>query len=234
MHHRELGAGLILVAVLLIGAAAETTHAEELIVYTANQEFLSRIYLLRMDGSVERFFEYDFYHFVDTEVVGGELYVADAFAPRVYRVDVATGDLDVIIDDWSLYYFYGLAWDGTYFYVDEWDLNRYTIDGHYSGRASFDETVYGSAHDGTYLWTLDDEHPVRCWDISQWPAVTALPENDFPAPSPNCRGLWFDGTHFWTAESGDAIGHMREAGRADGAVRARALSPGAGRASCRR
>ncbi|MBD3235595.1 MAG: hypothetical protein GF330_02695 [Candidatus Eisenbacteria bacterium] len=194
-------------ALLFVGGAAVAAFAD-LIAFTANQEFLSRIYLLRMDGSVERFYEYEFYRFVDTAVVDGELYVAEAFAPRVYRVDVATGDLEVIVDDWSLYYFYGLAWDGDYFYVDEWDLNRYTRDGTFDGRASFDETVYGSTFDGEYLWTLDDEHPLRCWDISQWPEITPRPENDFAPPSSDCRGLWFDGTHFWTAESGEAIGRI--------------------------
>jgi hypothetical protein len=47
--------------------------------------------------------------------VDGQLYVAEAFAPRVYKVDPATGDLQVFIDDWSLYYFYDVAFDGTYF-----------------------------------------------------------------------------------------------------------------------
>jgi len=60
-------------------------------------------------------------------VVNNELYVAEAFAPRVLKVNLETGELDVIIDDWSLYYFYDLAFDGTYFYVTEWDLNRYDI-----------------------------------------------------------------------------------------------------------
>ncbi len=35
--------------------------------------------------------------------------------------------------------------------------------------------------------------------------ITEVPENTFNAPSVNCRGLWFDGTYFWTAESIDSI-----------------------------
>jgi len=82
------------------------------------------------------------------EVVNNELYAVDAFAPRLYKVDIETGDLEVIIDDWSLFYFYDVAFDGTYFYVTEWDLNRYDINGVKNGTAPFDEDVFGSAWDG--------------------------------------------------------------------------------------
>ncbi len=156
-----------------------------------------------MDGSVHHYFDYEFYRFCDMVVVDGELYAAEAFAPRVLKVDLETGDLDVIVDDWSLYYFYGLAFDGTYFYVDEWDLNRYEIDGTKDGTASFAEAVYGSAWDGSYLWTLGDENVVKCWDVSGWPAVVRVAENDFTPPTPACRGLSFEGEAFWSAESID-------------------------------
>ncbi len=173
----------------------------DIIVFTANQGWLSRIYILDMNGYVLNYFEYEFYHFVDTEVVNNELYVSEGFAPRVYKVDVFTGDLDVIVDDWSLYYFYGLAFDGAYFYVDEWDLNRYDINGDKDSTASFDEDVFGSTWNGEYYWTLDDSNLVKCWDISNWPSINQVTENNFIPPSPNCRGLWFDGEYFWTAES---------------------------------
>jgi len=50
---------------------------------------------------------------ISLEIVDGELYAAEAFAPRLERVNLQTGDLEGIIDDWSLYYFYDVAWDGT-------------------------------------------------------------------------------------------------------------------------
>ncbi|UCG53352.1 MAG: T9SS type A sorting domain-containing protein [Candidatus Latescibacterota bacterium] len=184
----------------------ETTHADDVMIFTANQEFLSRIYVLDTAGNVVDFHQYDFYRFVGMEVVEGELYVAEAFAPRVYKVDPETGDLDVFIDDWSLFYFYDVAFDGTYFYVDEWDLNRYDINGDYAGTASFDEDVLGCAWDGEYFWTLDDTNLIKCWDLSGWPSVTAVPDNNFTPPSPQCRGLYFDGEYFWSAESGDTPG----------------------------
>ncbi len=148
--------------------------------------------------------EYEFYRFTDMEVVGNELYVAEAFAPRLYKVDPLTGDLDVIIDDWSLYYFYDVAFDGTHFYVTEWNLNKYDIDGNKIGTASFDEDVMGSAYDGTYYWTLNDAGEMKCWDLATWPDLTEITGNAFSAPSANCRGLWFDGSFFWTAESLDS------------------------------
>jgi hypothetical protein len=188
----------LLLLALLIPAGSP---AREHIIFTANQEFLSRIYVLTMDGSVERYFEYDFYRWCDMEVVDGELYVAEAFAPRVYRVDIETGDLEVVVDDWSLYYFYGLAFDGEFLYVDEWDLNRYTLDGVKDGTAGFEGDVFGCAWDGDYLWTLDDTGVAQCWDIAGWPSVAHVSGNDMTVPSAACRGLFFDGEYFWSAES---------------------------------
>ncbi len=104
-----------------------TSYAEDIIVYTAHQNFDSRIYLLQMNGSVITFHEYSFYFFADLEVVNNEVYVVEAFAPRAYKVDLTTGNLDLVIDDWSLFYFYDLTFDGTYFYVTERDINRYDI-----------------------------------------------------------------------------------------------------------
>jgi hypothetical protein len=195
---------------VVFGPASPAAENEQIIVYTANQDFMSRIYLLRMDGSVITYFHYDPYRFVDLEVVDNELYAAEAFAPRVLKVDLYTGDLEVIVDDWWLYYFYGLAFDGMYWYLDEWDLNRYEFDGTKAGTAPFDEEVMGSAWDGSCLWTLNHEQNlVKCWDVSQWPSVSELPGNRFSPPTAACRGLWFDGESFWTAESIDgALGHI--------------------------
>jgi len=194
--------------VLIVFVLNIYSQSNDAIIFTANQDFLSRIYILKMDGTVHNYFQYDFFRFVDMEVVDNELYACDAFAPRMYKVDPATGDLDLIIDDWSLFYFYGLAFDGTYFYVDEWDLNRYDMNGTYNGTASFNEAVYGSAWDGNYLWTLGDENIVKCWDLSTWPTMTAIPDSNFLPPSDSCRGLWYDGEYFWSAESGATIGKI--------------------------
>jgi hypothetical protein len=197
---------LLLVLPLVVCAATipSPTRAEDVMVYTAHQEWPSRIYVLNLDGTVRDYFEYDFYRLVDVTVVDHEVYVVDAFAPRLYKVDLVTGDLDVVVDDWSLFYFYGVACDGTYFYIDEWDLNRYDLEGHYMGRASCDEYVLGSTWDGSYYWTINDTNEMKCWDISGWPAIVELPENAIAPPTPACRGLWFDGEYFWTAESRDA------------------------------
>lgn len=192
-------------SIAIAATAPASPYPEDVIVYTAHQEWLSRIYVLRMDGSAITFFEYSFYYFADLEVVNNEAYAAEAFAPRVYKVDLSTGDLDLVIDDWSLYYFYDLAFDDTYFYLTEWDLNRYDINGNKDGSASFDESVFGGAWDGSYYWTLTDESQIKCWDVSGWPTVAEVPQNSFSPPTPNCRGLWFDGEYFWTAESIDGM-----------------------------
>ncbi len=183
-------------------------YGEDVIVYTAHQSWLSRIYILDMNGAVIKYFEYSFYYFADLEVVDNEVYVAEAFAPRVYKVDLQTGDLDLIIDDWSLYYFYDLAFDGTHFYLTEWSLNRYDINGNWQGSTSFDD-VFGGAWDGSFYWTLTDEAEIKCWDITLWPNLFEITTNNFAPPSADCRGLWFDGEYFWTAESVDgALGKI--------------------------
>lgn len=215
MHARLLLSTLFILLAML-AALAEAQHVlrpdrsmppgryvGEMIVYTAHQDWMSRVYLLRMDGSVIGYFHYDYYFLADTEVVNNEVYIAEAFAPRGLKLDLDTGDLQVIIDDWSLYYFYDLAFDDTYFYVTEWDLNRYDIDGNKDGMASFDEDVYGGAWDGVYYWTLTDEAVIKCWDISAWPTLVELPANAFAPPTPACCGLWFDGRYFWSAENID-------------------------------
>jgi len=183
--------------------------SEEVMVFTANQYFLSRIYTLTPSGSILDYFEYENYHFCDLTVVNNELYAAEAFAPRVLKVDLDTGDLEVIVDDWSLFYFYDIAFDGTYFYVTEWDLNRYDVNGVKNGTASFDEDVFGSAWDGQYLYMLNDNNQIKCWDVSLWPNLIEITANNFSPPSDACRGLWFDGTYFWSAESiEDNLGYM--------------------------
>jgi len=188
---------------------SNVSYDEDIIVYTAHQNFDSRIYLLDMSGSLITYYEYINYRLVDLEVVNNEVYVSDAFIPCVYKVDIYTGNLELIFHDTWLYYFYGLAFDGAYFYVDEWDLNRYDMNGDKYGTTSFDESVMGGAWDGDYYWTLDEGNLVKCWDISSWPNVTELPSNAFVPPSSYCRGLWFDGQYFWTAECvDDVLGHI--------------------------
>ncbi len=183
----------------------DNPYLQDIIIYAAHQDWLSRIYIIDMDGNVLNYFEYDFYYFCDLELVNGEIYAAEAFAPRVYKIDIETGELEVFIDDWSLYYFYDVAFDGEYFYVTEWDLNRYDINGDKDGTASFDADAMGGAWDGEYYWTTDDTGQITCWDISNWQSITEVPENNFAAPTSSCRGLWYDGTYFWSAESKDQI-----------------------------
>ena len=53
---------------------------------------MSRIYLLHPDGLVLTHFEYVNYFMADLEVVDNQVYVAEAFAPRVLKVDLQTGE----------------------------------------------------------------------------------------------------------------------------------------------
>jgi len=206
-------------------ASRSERYAGDVIVYTASQGWLSRIYVMRMDGTVLHYFEYEYYIFSDLEVVDNEVYATDWVAPRLYKIDIETGALDVIVDDWNLYYMYDVAWDGVYFYAKEWSLNRYDLDGDWAGSASFAETIRGAAHDGVYYWTLNDEGHIRCWDISGWPTIVEIPENAFDPPGAACRGLWFDGEYFWSAERIDgALGQIYQFGY-DGAIMNRWTEP---------
>jgi hypothetical protein len=217
---------LSLFAATSVAAQPPVPGPDDVIVYTAHQDFLSRIYLLDPNGSVITYFHYENYFFADVEVVDNELYAAEAFAPRVLKVDLHTGELDVIVDDLWLYYFYGVVFDGTYWYVDEWDLNRYEFDGTKDGMAPFDESVAGAVWDGTWLWTLnDDEGVIKCWDVTAWPVTAEVTANRFAPPTPDCRGLWYDGEYLWTAESIDgALGQIYRFGF-DGTVVAQWTEP---------
>lgn len=177
------------------------SQKQEYIVFTASQDFLSRIYVLNMDGSVHTYHEYMNYRWMDMTVIDNEVYVAEAFMPGIYKVDIFTGYLTLIMHDFSLYYFYGLAWDGTYFYVKEWSMNRYDISGNSYGSASFAHSVYGATFKDGYYWMIGNENLVRCYDFSGWPNLVEIPGNQFFPPSADCRGLWYDGENFWTAES---------------------------------
>ena len=193
-----------LLLIIFFVLASAFGYGENHIIYVAHQDWLSRIYIMRMDGSVVNYYEYSMYYFCDIEIANGEIHVAEAFAPQSFKFDPYTGNIDAVINDISLFYFYDLTFDGTYFYVTEWDLNRYDINGNKDGTASFDEDVMGGAWDGLYYWTLNDTHEIQCWDLSGWPTVNEVPANNFLPPTPACRGLWFDGQYFWTAENFDS------------------------------
>lgn len=193
-----------------LAAGDVPTRDGDRIIFTAHQGWLSRVYLLHPDGAVDRYFEFEFYYMADLEIVHNEVYLAEGFAPRVLKLDLDSGALDVIIDDWSLYYFYDVGFDGSHWYVTEWDLNKYEFDGTKVGTASFDYDTRGGTWDGEFYWTLaDDDNLIRCWDTSNWPAIVELPDQAITPPSDACRGLWFDGAYFWTAESiEDTLGYI--------------------------
>ncbi len=192
---------IIIVALLAAIHFQSYPQDEDFIIFTSYQNFLSRLYVLNMDGSVYDYYEYDNYRLQDMVVIGNEVYVTDAFIPCIYKVDILSGGLELIMHDTWLYYFYGLAFDGEYFYVDEWDLNRYDIDGEKDGTASFDEDVMGATFANNHYWMLNDENEIKCWNFSEWPELYEVSANNFAPPTSLCRGLWFDGEYFWTAES---------------------------------
>jgi len=199
----------IITLLVILSISTVPASGEDVIVFTASQSWNSRIYVMNMSGSVLDYWEYTYYIFSDIEVVNGEVYVTDWVAPRLYKVDISDGSLEIIVDDWNLLSMYDVAWDGNYFYIDEWSLNRYDINGNRDSGASFDLATRGSAYDGQYYWTLDSDGDIQCWDISGWPAITEVPGNNFDPPTSDCKGLWFDGTYFWSAEAIDgALGQI--------------------------
>ncbi len=205
MNIGSLRKNIFIIAVaLLLSAIGANVSAEDVIVYTAHQDFNSRIYILGMDGTVYDWFQYDMFRMVDLEVVDGQVHVADAFAPRSFKLDLQSGELDLVIDDWSLFYFYDIAYDSTYLYVTEWDMNRYLPDGTKESSAGFDYEVFGSAYCSGRLWTLNEDNLIRSWDISLWPVMAADTALTFAPPSVSCRGLSYDGENFWSAEALDS------------------------------
>ena len=54
---------------------------EDFIIFTSYQNFLSRLYVLNIDGSVYDYYEYENYRLQDMTVINNEVYVTDAFIP---------------------------------------------------------------------------------------------------------------------------------------------------------
>ncbi|MBD3380966.1 MAG: hypothetical protein GF404_02090, partial [candidate division Zixibacteria bacterium] len=66
-------------------------RGDSMMIYTAHQSFDSRIYILDLSGNVMNYYHYTNYFFGGLEVVDGEVYAAEAFAPRVLKVNLADG-----------------------------------------------------------------------------------------------------------------------------------------------
>ncbi len=191
----------ILSILLIVLCGVSAAAAEDVIVYTCYQGFNSRVYIMDMSGTVLDWFEYSNYRLCDLELVNGEVHIVDAFAPRSFILDLETGDLQLIIDDWSLFYFYDIAYDGSFLYVTEWDMNRYLPDGTKDSSTGYNGTIFGSTFCNNRLYTLTEDTLIQCWDISGWPDMVLDEGGSITPPTPYCRGLSFDGDNFWTAES---------------------------------
>jgi hypothetical protein len=198
MYLRKKDMKLLIILLITISG---TSTAEDVIVYTCHQDFISRVYIMNMDGGVLDWFQYDNYRLCDLELIKDEVHIVDAFAPRSFILDLTTGELDLIIDDWSLFYFYDIAFDGNYLYVTEWDMNRYFPDGTKDSSTGYDGNVFGSTYFNNRLYTLTENNLIQCWDISQWPDMILDSTSIITPPTSYCRGLSHDGEYFWTAES---------------------------------
>jgi len=198
----SITAGILVCCPALL--AQSRAASDDVIVFSCHQTWDSRIYVLDMCGRVLDWHQYEFYRLCDLELVDGEVHAVDAFAPRSFRVDLQTWELETIIDDWSLYYFYDLAYDGRFLYVTEWDMNRYLPDGIKDSSADFDHDVLGSCFSGGLLWTLNEDGLIRCWNIQDWPEIAEVSSASFSPPGDSCRGLWHDGEYFWSAEALDS------------------------------
>lgn len=180
-----------------------------IVVYSAHQNLNSRIVLINFDNVVINKFDYSNKNFLDLEVVNNYVYALDTLNPSVYKINIETGNLELIIDDSSLIDPYSLAFDGNYFYIVGSSINRYDIYGNFQGSANFDETVYGAAWDGVFYWILNDNNQIKCYDISNWPTIIEGPLPTITPPNTECRGLFFDGVYFWTAEyNSSAVGSI--------------------------
>jgi len=171
-----------------------------IVVYSAHQSSNSRIVLISFDNTVLNKYDYSNKKFLDLEVVDNELYALDTINPSVYRINVDNGDLELVINDPNLINPYSLVYAGNYFYIVGSNLNRYDMFGNFQGTANFNETVYGAAWDGVFYWVLTDNNQIKCYDLSNWPNIIEGPFPTITPPSQECRGLFFDGAYFWTAE----------------------------------
>ena len=180
-----------------------------IVVYSAHQNLNSRIVLINNDNMVINKFDYSNKKFLDLEVVNNIVYALEALNPSVYRINIETGNTELIIDDSNLNNPYSLAFGNNYFYIVDDRLNRYDVNGNFQGSADLNETVYGASWDGVFYWILNNNNKIKCYDLSNWPNIVEGPFPTINTPSSKCRGLFFDGMNFWTAEyDNNAVGKI--------------------------
>lgn len=131
---------------------------------------------------------------------GENLWVADNFTDKIYKINPETGKILKNFDSPGLHP-EGLAWDGKYlWHIDSGERYLYRLDPE-TGKAlmileSNSSHPRDLAWDGKYVWIIDHKRDI----LIKVSPVDGMMVQNFPSPAKEPTGITFDGKYLWVTD----------------------------------
>lgn len=131
---------------------------------------------------------------------GKNLWVADNFTDKIYKINPETGKILKNFDSPGLHP-EGLAWDGKYlWHIDSGERYLYRLDPE-TGKAlmileSNSSHPRDLAWDGKYVWIIDHKRDI----LIKVSPVDGMMVQNFPSPAKEPTGITFDGKYLWVTD----------------------------------
>ncbi|TET22522.1 MAG: hypothetical protein E3J76_04710 [Candidatus Aminicenantes bacterium] len=131
---------------------------------------------------------------------GKNLWVADNFTDKIYKINPETGKILKNFDSPGLHP-EGLAWDGKYlWHIDSGERYLYRLDPE-TGKAlmileSNSSHPRDLAWDGKHVWIIDHKRDI----LIKVSPVDGMMVQNFPSPAKEPTGITFDGKYLWVTD----------------------------------